>query len=114
MFTPKTERIKELAEKYPDAIEKMAALFSGTVHVYIDYANVRPWSEKLQWHVEPKRLRQLLQSFQSVRSIKFYQGELVGDPRSEKEIKHLQSLECGRFVLRTKLVKIMRFSIDTR
>ena len=69
MFTPKTERIKELAEKYPEVIEKMAGLFSANTAVYIDYANVRPWAEKLQWHVEPRRLKQFLQSFGIIRSV---------------------------------------------
>ncbi len=112
MFTPKTERIKQLSDRRPGVIEKITRLFSGGVNVYIDYANVRPWSEKLHWHIEPRRLKQFLQSFDNIRSVKFYQGELVGDLRSQKEIKHLQSLECGRFTVRTKLVKIMRFSVD--
>ena len=113
MFTAKTEKIKEIAEKNLKVIKKLEGIFSGGVNVYIDYANVRPWSEKLEWHIEPRRLKQFLQSFDNVRSVKFYQGELAGDPRSEKEIKHLQSLECKRFFLRTKPVKIMKFSIDT-
>ena len=112
MFTPKTPRIKELAEKYPEVIEKITRIFSGNVNVYVDYANVRPWSEKLQWHVEPRRLKQFLQSFDNIRSIKFYQGELIGDFRSQKEIKYLRSLEPRRFLLRTKPVKIMKFSVD--
>lgn len=112
MFRPKTERIKQFAEKQIEVIEKITRLFGGAVHVYIDYANVRPWSEKLRWHIEPRRLKQFLQSFENIRSVKFYQGELVGDLRSQKEIKHLRSLECGRFSLRTKLVKIMKFSVD--
>ncbi|MFA6552459.1 MAG: NYN domain-containing protein [Candidatus Paceibacterota bacterium] len=112
MFTPKTDRIKEIAEKYPEIIEKLVGIFSGRVNVYIDYANVRPWSEKLQWHIEPRRLKQFLQSFGNISLVRFYQGELVSDPRSHKEVKHLQSLECKRFSLRTKPVKIMKFSID--
>lgn len=112
MFTPKTPRIKELAKKYSKIIEKITGIFSGHVNIYIDYANVRPWSEKLQWHIEPRRLKQFLQSFDGIRSVKFYQGELIGDPRSHKEIKHLRSLEGRRFLLRTKPVKIMKFSVD--
>ena len=112
MFLPKTTRIKEIAEKYPAVIEKLNGIFSGKVNVYVDYANVRPWSEKLQWHVEPRRLKQFLQSFDNINLVRFYQGELVSDPRSHKEVKHLQSLECKRFSLRTKPVKIMKFSID--
>jgi len=112
MFTSKTPRIKKLAEKYPEVIEKITGIFSGNVNIYVDYANVRPWSEKLQWHVEPRRLKQFLQSFDNVHFIKFYQGELIGDLRSQKEIKYLRSLEPRRFLLRTKPVKIMKFSVD--
>ncbi len=111
-FNPKTGRIKQIAEKYPKVIEKLIGIFSGTVNVYIDYANVRPWAEKLHWHVEPSRLKQFLQSFENVRLVRFYQGKLMSDSRSQKEIKHLGSLECKRFSLRTKPVKIMKFSID--
>ena len=112
MFTPKTERIKKIVENQLGIIEKLDSFLSDKVNVYIDYANVRPWSEKLQWHIEPRRLKQFLQSFDNICSIKFYQGELLGDPRSHKEVKHLQSLECKRFFLRTKPVKIMKFSVN--
>lgn len=112
MFRAKTEGIRSLAKKDPAVIEKISGIFSGDVNVYVDYANVRPWSEKLQWHIEPRRLKQFLQSFDNVCSIKFYQGELTSDPRSRKEIKHLRSLEGRRFLLRTKPVKIMKFPVD--
>jgi len=78
MFQPKTERLKKLAQKYPDRIAELGRIFSGPTYVYIDYANVRPWSTKLGWHIETKRLKQFLDSFDTIRSIKLYQGTLVG------------------------------------
>jgi uncharacterized LabA/DUF88 family protein len=112
MFTPKTSKLEALVSDpaLQKVVDKLSGLFVGKTNVYIDYANVRPWSEKLGWHIAPNRLKQFLKSFDNVGLIKFYQGELVGDPRSQSEIKKLR--EC-RFEVRTKPVKIMRHSIDT-
>jgi len=77
--------------------------------LYIDYANVRPWSEKLGWHIELKRLKQFLDSFDTVEAINFYNGYLAGNERSEKEKK---DAEDNKYFLRTKPVKIMTLSID--
>lgn len=111
MFKPKTSKIEELLMKGENrqVIEKLEALLVGNVNVYIDFANVRPWSEKLKWHISVTRLKQFLKSFDNVGPIKFYQGELIGDPRSQDEIKKLR--KC-KYELRTKPVKIMRHSID--
>lgn len=109
MFNPATEKIKELAERYPEQIEELGRLLGGATHIYIDYANVLPWAKKLGWHVDPKRLKQLLNSFDSVKSVKFYHGTLVGDTRSEKFIKEIVKM---KYTVVTKPVKIMRHSID--
>lgn len=61
------------------------------------------------WHIDIKRLKQFLESFNSVVSIKWYQGELIGDPRSQSEINKIK--KC-KYELRTKPVKIMNLSID--
>ena len=45
--------------------------------LYIDYANVRPWSEKLGWHIELKRLKQFLDSFDTVEAINFYKRRKI-------------------------------------
>lgn len=112
MFKLKTDRIRKLLERQEikATVQKLEELLVGKVNVYIDFANVRPWSEKLGWHIETRKLRQFLKSFDNVGQIKFYQGELIGDPRSKSEIKKLK--EC-KYILRTKPVKIMQFSIDT-
>jgi len=109
MFTPKTQRINELAKKERKNIDKIDALLSGETNVYIDFANVRPWSEKLGWHISPKRLKQFLNSFNGIGSIKWYQGELAGNLKSQNEIKNLK--EC-KYDVRTKPVKIMKLYID--
>jgi len=109
MFLPKTDRIKELAEKYPQRISELENIFSKPTNIYIDYANVRPWANKLHWHIEPKRLKQFFDSFDSIKSVKIYNGTLTGDVLSEK-----LNGELGHFgyELKTKPVKIMKKSID--
>lgn len=109
MFKPKTERIQKLAEKYPQRTKELETIFDRKTNVYIDFANVKPWSTKLGWHVEPKRLKQFLDSFDAINSIKFYQGTLEGDAESEEFIRDLRSFG---YDLKTKPVKIMRLSID--
>lgn len=112
MFIPKTERIREiyLQENGLKVVGELSELFIGNVNVYIDYANVRPWANYLKWHVDLKRLKQFLSSFDNIKSINIYAGLLEGDELSEKMISDIKSLGYN---LRTKPVKIMRFSIDT-
>src|SRR3989338_6364485 len=109
MFTAKTERIREIAGSKPDVVVQLESIFAGRTRVYMDYANVRPWSEKLGWHVDLKRLKQLLDSFDTIEAVNFYNGYLAGNERSDNEKKEAEN--C-RYVLRTKPVKIMSFSID--
>ena len=109
MFTPKTERIEKIAKDQQEIISQLDSIFSAKTRVYIDYANVRPWSEKLGWHIELKRLKQFLGSFDTVEAVNFYNGYLAGNERSEKEKTEAEN--C-KYILRTKPVKIMNFSID--
>jgi uncharacterized LabA/DUF88 family protein len=109
MFKAKTERIRELAEKDPRRIEELERVFDQPTNVYIDYANVRPWATKLGWHVDLKRLKQFLDSFDAIRSIKLYQGTLAGDADSEQFAREVAGYG---YHLTTKPVKIMRLSID--
>lgn len=109
MFNPKTQRLKELSLKYSDRIKEIESIFDGKTNVYIDYANVKPWATKLGWHIEPKRLKQFLDSFDAINTIKFYNGTLSGDPESEQ---FMQDVKKIGFDVHTKPVKIMRLSID--
>lgn len=109
MFKPWTERIKQLAQVYPEKIEELERVFDKKTNVYIDYANVRGWTQKLGWHIDLKRLKQLLNSFDTVNQVKFYHGTLVGHEPSETMIAEARNLG---YIVKTKPVKIMKLSID--
>lgn len=109
MFTPKTEKIKNIAEKKDWVIKQLEGLFEKKTHIYIDYANVRPWCVKLEWHIDIKRLKQFLDSFDTIESVNFYNGYLADDERSESE---KMEVENCKYVVRTKPVKINNFSIN--
>jgi uncharacterized LabA/DUF88 family protein len=110
MFTPKTERIEKISKTYPKRIKELEGLFFGNVNIYIDYANVRPWSRSLQWAIDLKRLKQFLDSFDNIKSIKLYDGILEGDEKSEETGSHKQKIFKEGF--KTKPVKIMKHSVD--
>jgi len=109
MFQPKTERIKELAQKYPERILELERIFDKETNIYIDFANVIRWQDKLKWHIDLKRLKQFLDSFGNVKKIKFYNGKLEGD---EKSLAILEEAEKCGYDVKTKSVKIMKLSID--
>ena len=109
MFIPKTERIKLLAEQFPQRIVELGALFLGSTNVYIDYANVRPWANDVGWHVDLKRLKQFFDSFNTIHSTQIYCGTLEGNIDSETRIEELTKFG---YVVHTKPVKIMKQSID--
>lgn len=109
MFQPKTEKIKKLAENIQIVIRRLEELFGKSTRVYIDYANVRPWSAKLGWHIDVKRLKQFLDSFDTMEAVNFYSGYIEGDEQSKKEKEEVENL---KYIVRTKPVKLLRFSIE--
>ena len=111
MFTPKTQKIEKISRNKADVIKQLENIFATKTRIYIDYANVRPWSVKLGWHIDLKRLRQFLNSFDTIEenAVTFYNGYLAGNERSEKEKTEAEN--C-KYVLRTKPVKIIKFSVD--
>lgn len=111
MFIAKTLKIKNInpLNNGKNVIFELENLLCGQVNMYIDYANIKPWSNYLKWHIDIKRLKQFLDSFDNINSIKIYAGTLIGDNNSERLIKEMN--DC-HYDLRTKFVKIMRFSID--
>jgi len=109
MFIPKTDRIKKLAEKYPERIKELEEIFDKKTNIYIDFANVIRWQDKFKWHIDLKRLKQFLDSFSNIEKIKFYNGKLE---RDEKSLAILEEAEKCGYIVKTKLVKIMRLSID--
>lgn len=109
MFKPVSEELKKIALQKEDVIKQLESLLIGQVNVYIDYANVRPWASRLNWHIDLKRLKRFLDSFDNVHAVKFYYGILKGDAESEKRIEDTKHLG---YEVRTKFVKIMNISID--
>jgi len=104
MFKRKTKLIEKIAEEKQEVIKQLESIFDKKTRVYIDYANVRPWSIKLGWHIDLARLKAFLCSFDNIESVNFYNGYLAGDERSERE-KTLA--ENCKYILRTKPVKKM-------
>ncbi|MFH1664601.1 MAG: NYN domain-containing protein [Candidatus Omnitrophota bacterium] len=98
-----------LKEQNPEVIAQLEGLLVGKVNVYIDYANVRHWSTRLNWHIDIKRLKRFLDSFENIQKIRFYYGTLIGDEYSEKLIEDAKRL---KYIVRTKDVKEINISID--
>ena len=109
MFNPKTEKIEKLAKQYPEIITKLEGIFAGKTNIYIDYANVAYWQNKLGWRFDIKRLKRFLDSFDNINAVKIYYGTLDGDKRSEEL---MNAFAKYNYDVKTKPVKIMRWSID--
>ena len=109
MFNAKTEKIEKLYKFHTKTVKQIESLFSSRTNIYIDFANVRPWAEKLEWHIDLKRLKQFLDSFDNIGSVNFYHGTLKGDVDSEAMSDEIKRLG---FNLKTKDVKIMKQYID--
>src|SRR5713226_3032559 len=108
-FCPKTERIQRLAKEFPYVVTDFEAMLDRRTHIYVDYGNVRPWADKLGWHVDIKRLYQLFDSFPCPKKLNFYYGTMTGDSESEKLIENARN---QGYSVTTKPVKRIRISID--
>jgi len=109
MFKPSTEKIKLLSKVYQKSVKQLESVFNNTTSVYIDFANVIHWSEKLKWHIDLKRLKQLLNSFDTIKYVHFYNGLLENNKNSENIINEAEKLG---YLVTTKAVKKMKLSID--
>lgn len=109
MFKPKTEKIKILAEESSKVIKELESIFDSKTNVYIDFANVLGWQDRLKWRIDLKRLKQFLDSFVNINSVKFYYGTLTGDAFSEEIAEDAKKY---KYDFKTKPVKIMNLSID--
>ncbi|MDA2922610.1 NYN domain-containing protein [Patescibacteria group bacterium AH-259-L07] len=110
LFIPKTKKVAQLAKIFPKAIDELKEIFDKKTNVYIDYANVIHWSEKLKWHIDLRRLKQFLDSFTAIDTIRFYYGTLIGDDDSERLIRKAKK---RGYSVTIKSVKILKLSIDT-
>lgn len=109
MFKPATEKIKILSQLYPESLRQLESLFQKSTAIYIDFANVIHWSKKLKWHIDIKRLKQLFDSFDSIKYVHFYNGVLNENVASVEIIT--KANELG-YIVSTKPVKKMQLSID--
>ncbi len=109
MFIAKTEKISGIAKDKQAVINQLNKILVGKTRVYIDYANVRPWSTKLGWHIDLKRLKQFLDSFDNINAISLYMGFFENDGISQNE---KNEVEKYKYILRTKPIKIMKHSIN--
>lgn len=100
MFNPKAKRLKILSGNYPRTIQELDKIFNRKTNIYIDWANVLGWQGKLNWHIDLKRLKQLLDSFNNVYKSKFYYGTLEGNRDSILENFIRRSL-LEKFTLET-------------
>ncbi len=110
MFNPKTKRIEKLAKLFPKVISDLDAMFNGATNIYLDWQNVIYWQKKLKWNFDLKRIKQFLDSFDGVESVKIYTGTLIGNEKSEQSIEELKS---WGYDVATKPVKHIKISIDT-
>jgi uncharacterized LabA/DUF88 family protein len=109
MFKPKTDRLNKLTKICPKRIGELEKIFVGKTKVYLDFANVYHWSNKLGWHIDLRRLKQLCDSFTNIVEVNWYNGTLIGDSFSEQSVK--DAWNYGYRVV-TKPVKLMRLSVD--
>ncbi len=110
MFKPKTKKIQDIYKKkksQPDFLNKK--VFKGPTNIYIDWANVYNWQDKLKWHIDTKRLYDFLISFNQVKKIKIYQGFFEDNEESKDRIEDYKN--CG-YEVRTKPAKKIKINID--
>ena len=91
IFQPKTDRITKLATVFPERIVELSKIFSKPTNIYLDYANMYHWFERLQWHIDIKRLKQLFDSFSTIKKVRFYNGVLPGDIFSQSLVDDARS-----------------------
>jgi len=108
-FNPITERVGKIARLCPKVVTDLETVLDVKTNIYVDYGNVRPWCEKLGWHVDIKRLYQLFKSYPNTGKLILYYGTMPGDADSERFIKDAKN---HGFEVKTKPVKKIRISID--
>ena len=109
MFNPKTKRLQNLAKLFPEVIIELERIFAKSSNIYIDWQNVIHWQDKLGWHINPRRLKHFLDSFDTINVVYVYTGTLDGDMKSQETITEF--FELG-YKVETKLVKIMSYPIN--
>jgi uncharacterized LabA/DUF88 family protein len=75
----------------------------GKTAVFVDWANVHGWEEKLKWKIDLKRLYQYLKNYEEIKQMRFYFGT-DQHPASTNQIKSARRI--GFYVI-TKPVKYL-------
>ena len=75
----------------------------GKAAVFVDWANVHGWEEKLNWRIDLEKLYRYLKSHHQVNTLRFYFGT-DNHPASKEQIR--KAKEIGFFVV-TKPVKYL-------
>lgn len=109
MFNPKTQKIKLLSNKLINRINELENILDKDTNIYIDYANILSWHDRLHFHIDLKRFFQFFKSFSNIKNLYFYYWTLEWDENSSKLIVDMNNLW---FNVKTKSVKIMKKSID--
>ncbi len=110
MFKPHTKKIEQIYKQKSSQVEFLdTKVFIDKTQIYIDWANVFFWQDKLNWHIDARRLRQFLSSFDQIQSCKIYQGYFQND---KNRIAELDEWEKWGYVVRKKPVKEIRIPIN--
>jgi uncharacterized LabA/DUF88 family protein len=109
IFNPKTARLEKLAGLFPNRINELESLFDKNTIIYIDFGNIFRWSEKLKWIIDLKRLKQLLNSFSTIKSVKIYYGI---DSSIQESIDWIEEVKRLNYNVITKEVKKISISIN--
>ncbi len=95
----------------PEKVDEFMSLLGKEVNIYIDYANIRPWSEKLGWHIDMKRLKQFFDAVEKIKICRVYYGTISDKQESVDFIKELND---AKYSVETKPVKFMHLSVDAK
>lgn len=81
----------------------------GNTCVFVDWANVYGWTNRLNKEVDPRKLYHYLKTFKEIKDIRFYYG-LDKHPKSKQFLRKIKQIG---FTVVTKEVKYIPVSIDT-
>lgn len=87
----------------PEPQPEQSLKIKGKTVVFIDWANVYNWKDKLGWEVDPKKVFDYLRTYKQIKQIRFYFGTDT-HPASKEQIK--QAKKIGYHVV-TKPVKYL-------
>lgn len=84
-------------------------ILKGKTAVFIDWANVYGWTNRLNKEVDPRKLYRHLKTYKEIDNLYFYYG-LDRHPKSKQFLKRVKQIG---FSVVTKEVKYIPVSIDT-